>query len=167
MLDEIWLHGRQSDIYKLVSKPKEEVIDDNITLSRKFDLEIHCLRFIVASRKCSTKVLSKAVTKAFKLIFKQIQSCKFMKSHIFTMIAKIWVVENCKPVIDRLSKINTKLAHFSLNYHTKVLFVLIDFGLNGRSKKKTDFSLKNAFWSNKPKIKSFFSTISLKRTVQF
>ena len=33
--------------------------------------------------------------------------------------------------------------------------------------RKKNFSLKNAFWSNKPKTKSFFTKNSLKKTVQF
>ena len=88
------MRGIQSDSYKLEHKLKEEVIDDNITLSTKFELEaqndfktlpiIYRLakldknptgaRFIVASRKCNTKTSSKTATKTFELIFKQIQS---------------------------------------------------------------------------------------------
>ena len=37
----------------------------------------------------------------------------------------------------------------------------------GDSNKKIDFSLKNVFWSNKPRTKSFFTKASLKRTVHF
>ena len=40
LLDEIGLRVTQSDTYKLVSKLKDEVIDDNITISIKFDLEV-------------------------------------------------------------------------------------------------------------------------------
>ena len=40
LLDEIGLRVTQSDTYKLVNKLKNEVIDDNITISIKFDLEI-------------------------------------------------------------------------------------------------------------------------------
>ena len=58
----------------------------------------------------------------------------------------------------------TKLPHKDL---IKVIFGLIDFGFNRGSKKKIDFSLKNAFWSDKPKTKSFTVKTSLKRTVQF
>ena len=38
LLDNIGLRDTQSDSYILVNKLKEEVIDDNITLSSKFDL---------------------------------------------------------------------------------------------------------------------------------
>ena len=59
--------------------------------------------FIVASRKCSTK----AVTKVFKLIFKQTQSFH-EKSHFYSDVKKFWVVGNSKHVIDRLDQINAK-----------------------------------------------------------
>ena len=38
---------------------------------------------IVASKKCSTKLISKAVSKAFKLTFHQIQSF-YDKSHFYS-----------------------------------------------------------------------------------
>ena len=59
-----------------------------------------------------------------------------------------WVVENSKPVIDRLDQINTEkngklicTVHFSTRYTkspqiVKVLFDLIDFGFNEDSKRK-------------------------------
>ena len=59
------------------------------------------------SRKCSIKVLSKAVTKAFKLVLSQIQSFH-EKSHFYFVYKKFRVVENSKPVIDRLDQKNTK-----------------------------------------------------------
>ena len=74
-------------------KLKEEVTDAKINLSSKFEFEpqndfktlliIYWLpktwsegRIIAASRKCRRKTFSNAVTKAFELIFKQIQSSK-------------------------------------------------------------------------------------------
>ena len=64
-------------------------------------------RFIVTSRKCSIKVLSKAVTKAFKLVLSQIQSFH-EKSHFYFVYKKFRVVKNSKPVIDRLDQKSTK-----------------------------------------------------------
>ena len=112
-------------------------------------------RFIVACRKWSTKALSKAVTKAFKLIFKQIQIFH-ENSHFYSDYKKFWVVENSKRAIDRLDERNTKqnpnlISTFDFStLYTKlqrkdllqVLFNLIDFGFNRGSKKKIDFSLK-------------------------
>ena len=48
-------------------------------------------RFIVASRKCRTKALSKPVPKILKLILKQIQSIH-EKSHFYPNYKKFWVV---------------------------------------------------------------------------
>ena len=137
-------------------------------------------RLVVAYRNSSTKALSKAVAKAFTMILKQIQTFH-EKSNFYSNYKKSWVAENFKPVKDRLDQRNTKqnariisAIHFSTlytklpqKYLLKVLFDFIDFGFNGGSKKKIDFSLKNAFWLSKPKSKSFFTKTSLKRTKQF
>ena len=40
LLDETALRGTQSDTYKLVNKLTEEVIDDSITFSSEFDLDV-------------------------------------------------------------------------------------------------------------------------------
>ena len=40
LLDETELHYTQSNTYKLASRMKEDVIDDNITLSSKSDLDV-------------------------------------------------------------------------------------------------------------------------------
>ena len=43
LLDEIGLGGTQNDTYRLVKTLQEKVIDDNITLSRKFDWsKVYC-----------------------------------------------------------------------------------------------------------------------------
>ena len=86
MLDEIGLRGKQSDTYKLVNKLKEEVIDDNITLSSKFELQVpHNYktlprtnwfpkmqrtpargRLIVASRKCCKSLCQRQLQRLLK-----------------------------------------------------------------------------------------------------
>ena len=43
LLDETGLGGTQNDTYRLVKTLQEKVIDDNITLSRKFDWsKVYC-----------------------------------------------------------------------------------------------------------------------------
>ena len=112
-------------------------------------------RFAVASRKCSTKGFQ-SQCKIFKLIFKQIQSF-LEKSHFSTDYKNLGVVQNSKPVIDRLDQINAKqntnlisTFDFSTIYIKlpqknllMVLFHLIDFGFNRGSKRKDRFFLKN------------------------
>ena len=106
-------------------------------------------KFVIVSRKCSTKTLSKAVTIDFKLILKHFESF-LEKSHFGSDYKTVWVDENSKNVIDRLDQINIKqnanfVSTFDLStlYNKlpqkdllKVLFDLIDFGFTGGSKKK-------------------------------
>ena len=40
LLHEIGWRGTQRDTYKFINKLKDKVIDDNITFSSKFDLEV-------------------------------------------------------------------------------------------------------------------------------
>lgn len=54
-------------------------------------------------RKCSTKASSKAVTKAFRLILKQIQSF-----HENSDYKTFWMAQNLETVTDRLDQIKTK-----------------------------------------------------------
>ena len=117
--------------------------------------------------------ISNAVTKSFKL------NSKLPEKPFLLWLKKV-LGENSKPAIDRLYQINnnqnakhistfdfnkryTKLPHKDL---LEVLLDLIAFGFDESWKKNNDFSLKYAFWSNKPKSKSFFTKTSLKRTVQ-
>ena len=136
-------------------------------------------RFIIASKNCSTKPLSKAVSKAFKLIFHQIEHF-YDKSHFYKSFNQFWVIENSKPLLEKIDKINnkanakiistfdfstlyTKLPHEDL---IKVLHEIIDFVFDGGKKKYIDFSRYNAFWCNKPKHKNYFTKSSLKRAVE-
>ena len=58
---------------KFVNELKEEVIDDNTAhkvLDVKDAQDVDSSKVFCCIYKCGTKTLSKAVTKAFKLIFK-------------------------------------------------------------------------------------------------
>ena len=101
-------------------------------------------RFIIASAHCSTKPLSKIVSKIFKHIFNQIQNyhakCTFYKNY-----NKFWVLQNSFPLIKKIDELNrnkkareistfdfstlyTKLPHNDL---IRVLHEMIDFAFNG------------------------------------
>ena len=138
-------------------------------------------RFIVASSKCSSKPLSQAVSKVFKLIFHQVQNFH-AKSTFYRNYNRFWVIENSSPIIDKLSKINnkkgardistydfstlyTKLQHSDL---VSVLKDIVDFCQKG-GKNKTDgnkkyisFSRREAFWCRKRHGKMSFSITELK-----
>ena len=64
-------------------------------------------RFIVPSKKCSTKALSKGVINALKLVFNQIHSFH-KKSHFYSDYKNLCVDKTSQLVIDRLNIINTK-----------------------------------------------------------
>ena len=120
-------------------------------------------RFIVASKKWSTKHISKAVSSIFKLIFHQIENFhkneKFLKNY-----NKFWVIQNVDPIIDILQKINKrKRAKTIATYDFSTLYTniphddlisklsqLIDFVFEGGDKKyilisdKIPCFLKNA-----------------------
>ena len=102
-------------------------------------------RFIIASPKSSIKPLSRAITSAFRLFYRQIESyndkCRFFSSGVNTF----WVVQNNKPITDAINKLNkrnkansistldlstlyTKLPHNNL---LMVLHHLIDFCFDG------------------------------------
>ena len=199
MLNEIGLKGHANPTYNISTKTREEIIFDNICFLKKFGLnpdekdnslplmywtpKMHKnpigARFIVASKKCSTKLLSKAVSKAFKLMFHQIQNF-YDKSHFYGSFKQFWVIENTKPVLQKIDKINskgnaktistfdfstlyTKLPHSDL---INVLKYIIDFVFQGGNKKYIDFSRNTAFWSHKPKHLNFFTKTSLKRAVE-
>ena len=112
-------------------------------------------RFIVASPKCSIKPLAQAITSAFRLFYKQIESYNH-KSRFFTGVNSFWVVQSNKPVFKAINKLNkrnkaksittfdfstlyTKLPHNKL---LKVLHKLIDFCFDGGTK---NFILINKF----------------------
>ena len=61
-------------------------------------------RFIIASKKCSVKNISKNVSSVFKLFFRQLQSY-WDKTFKYTGVKSFWVVENNKPVADAINRI--------------------------------------------------------------
>ena len=103
-------------------------------------------RFIITSAQCSTKPLSKIMSKIFKHIFNQIRNfhdkCTFYKNY-----NKFWVIQNSFPVLKKLDEINqkkkareistfdfstlyTKLPHDDL---IRVLHEMVDFAFNENS----------------------------------
>ena len=82
-------------------------------------------RFIVASSSCSTKPLSKAVSKVFRLLHDQINRFH-TKSKFYSNYNLFWVVNNSKPVIDKLNVINTRKRARSIStYDFSTLYTKI------------------------------------------
>ena len=136
-------------------------------------------RFIVSSTKCSTKSISRLVSNAFKLIFNQIQNfhaaSKFYKNY-----NRFWVINNSKPLIERLDVINTrkkakdistfdfstlytKLPHRDL---IKVLNSHIEFAFDGGTGNYLGYSDSRVFWKKKAKRKATISRFQLMALVK-
>ena len=136
-------------------------------------------RFIVSSAKCSTKPLSRVISNTFKLIFNQIQNFHD-KSKFYKNYNRFWVINNSKPLIERLNVINTRKRakeistfDFSTLYtklpHNDLLRVLnshIDFVFDGGPSKYLGFSESSTFWKKKPSGKRTLSKSKLKALVK-
>ena len=142
-----------SNIQHIKSKFNIDVSTDNHRLPNMYWLpKMHKTpikpRFIIASPKSSIKPLSQAVTSAFRLFYKQIETYN-TKSRFFTGVNTFWVVQNNKPVLDTIKSLNKRKKarsistfDFSTLYtklpHKKLLDIMhhhIDFCFNGGDKK--------------------------------
>ena len=199
LLAEVGILNGSSQTYRHIHEDYHQIIDDNINLCNKYGLQIRddeqCLplmywmpkmhknpvdaRFIVASAKCSTKPLAKAVSKVFKLIFMQIRNFHH-KSTFYSKYNKFWVVENSSSVINKLSNINSrKRAKEISTFDFKTLYTkidhsnlleklnsIIDFVFKSGSRKFISFNDYGAFWSKKRSGKRYFTRNSLKMIVK-
>ena len=200
LLSEVGVPNGNNPTYQQTNKDSEHIICDNIELCEKFGLETteqdKCLpimywipkmhktpvdaRFIIASAKCSTKPLSKAVTKVFKLIFTQTKNFH-AKSKFYSRYNKFWVVENSSTVIGKLDSINArKKAKEISTYDFKTLYTkiehvnlveklnsVIDFAFKGGKGKVIRFNNFKAYWAKSKSGKSFFTKNSLKCVVKY
>ena len=198
LLAEVGILNGSSQTYRHIHEDYHQIIDDNINLCNKYGLQIRddeqCLplmywmpkmhknpvdaRFIVASTKCKTKPLAKAVSKVFKLIFMQIRNFHH-KSTFYSKYNKFWVVENSSSVINKLSNINSrKRAKEISTFDFKTLYTkidhsnlleklnsIIDFVFKSGSRKFISFNDYGAFWSKKRSGKRYFTKSSLKMIV--
>ena len=125
LLDEVGLNGNPSHTYSKTNEDIEVLIDRNVKLCKKFDLNVdqklHYLpnmywipklhknpigsRFIVASSKCATKPVTSVISNVFKMIFAHIESFH-NKSLFYSNYKKFWVVQNSFPIIEKLDKLN-------------------------------------------------------------
>ena len=200
ILSEVGVPNGNNPTYNLMNRNHVDIINDNIDLCEKFGLETtdddKCLpimywipkmhkhpvdaRFIIASAKCSTKPLSKVVTKVFKLLFNQTKNFH-AKSKFYSKYNKFWVVENSGEVIKKLDNINArKKAKEISTYDFKTLYTkidhdnlvdklngIIDFVFKGGKAKVIRFNEYGAFWSKKRNGKNFFTKNSLKFVVKY
>ena len=199
ILQEVGLNGSPSTTYNNVDIPKADIINDNANYCNKFDLKltekqkalpimywlpkmhktpIGC-RFIIASKQCSTKPLTKVISIVFKMIFNTVESFH-NKSRFYSRLNKFWVVQNSFPVTDKLDKINIKNNAKSIStydfstLYTKIphdlliqiLCEIIDFIFKGSMRNRIGFSEKSVYWTSKGVDKRFFTKDSLKAAVK-
>ena len=118
-------------------------------------------RFIMASKNCSMKPLSKPISNLFELIY-QIENFH-RKSKFLSNYNKFWVLQNIVPVIENINIINRKkkaksvATHdFGILYTTlshdkliKRLRNVIDFDFEGGNRTHTCISKNDVCWGKK------------------
>ena len=127
ILNEIGATGTGNDAYVRSDKELDEVVSANVEYSERLrlpvdekDLDLPVMywtpkmhkipsacRFIIASKHCSTKPVSKSLSAVFKRIYGQVE--KFHKNAKFlSNYNKFWILLNSDPIIARLKSINQK-----------------------------------------------------------
>lgn len=201
ILSEIGIIGEGNHTYLRSTTLKDEIIDVNVEYSKTLKMEV-CekekdlpimywipkkhktptgKRFIIASKLCSTKKISKAVSSVFKLIYNQVENYH-SKAKFLSNYNKFWVIQNSDPILASITRINkrqnaksistfdfstlyTKLPHDKL---IKELSEVIDFVFDAGSNKYVVISNYNkVYWSKyKPKSSVSFSRSSLKKALK-
>ncbi len=126
-MKEIGVLGEGNNTYQVTDKTKDEIINVNVEYSKRLHFTIdHSekvlpimywipkmhktpsgTRYIVASKLCSTKRVSKVISNVFKLIFRQTENFH-LNAKFLSHYNKFWVLQNSKPIIARLNEINRK-----------------------------------------------------------
>ena len=137
-------------------------------------------RFIVASKMCATKPISKIIASVFKLIYHQTENFH-KKAKFLSNYNTFWVLQNSQPVIDDIHHINkNKRAKSIATYDFSTLYTniphdklikrlssLIDFVFQGGDKNYIRISQRgDAFWGKKLKGKVGFTKSALKMTMK-
>ena len=185
--------------YKKANIDKSEIINANVKFNKKFGLETSDAqkdlpsmywipkmhkspigsRFIIASKKCSNKPITEAVSNIFKMIFAHVRSFH-NKSRFYSGFHKFWVVENSFPVVEKLNKINkrnnaksistfdfstlyTKLPHKLL---IEVLDNIIDFVFKSSTRNRIGFSKSSVYWTSKGIHNRYFTKETLKEALR-
>ena len=141
-------------------------------------------RFIIAAPNCSIKPLSKAITKIFRLFYRQVETYN-AKSFFYSQVKTFWVIQNNEHVINSIKKLNKKGSvrsmstfDFSTLYtkipHEKLLEVMssiTDFCFQGGSHELISFSLSsksNARWvANSSRAAIKFSKPMVKEALEY
>ena len=171
LLEELGLIGASTSTYTKIDDrlPNDIIQQHTAELKQKFNItvgedmstlpDIYWIpklhknpvkfRFIIASKHCTTKTLSKNVSSMFSLFQKQVDTYH-KKTHYFSGIKSYWIVNDRGPVLDAVKKSASRKSakclssfDFSTLYtkipHDKLIDVLsntIDFVFKGGTRKK-------------------------------
>ena len=156
ILKEIGIFNTGSEVYEKWNKNLKEIIQDNLECNTRLKLSsrsndesfpiIYWIpklhknpagsQFIVASKNCSTKPLSKAVSNVYTFIYSQTENFHH-KSEFLSNYNKFWVFQNVDPAIENINVINKKkkaksIATYDLStLYTTPHFFMINW-LKGR-----------------------------------
>ena len=126
-MKEIGILDAGNETYEKINKSQEEIIQDNLEYNTRLKLsngskdksfqimlwipKLHKnpagSQFIIASKNCSVKPLSKAVSNVFKLIYSQMENFH-RKFKFLSNCNKFWVLQNVDPDIENINMINRK-----------------------------------------------------------
>ena len=171
LLKEVGLMGSNTSTYtQLDQLSPDDIVKQHITeLKHKFNITVEDnmstlpdiywipklhknpvkFRFIIASKHCTTKTLSKHVSSMFSLFQKQVD-IYHKKSHFFSGIKSYWIVQDRGPVLEAVNKSVARRSakcvssfDFSTLYtkipHDKLILVLtkiIEFVFKGGTRSK-------------------------------
>ena len=202
LITELGLTGSPSPTYSIINDctPERIISKHKADLKRKFKISIpndmlslpdiywtpklhknpvkH--RFIIASKTCSTKTLSKNVSSIFSLFQRQI-SAYHQKTHFYTGIKSYWIVNDRRPILKAVDRSVARRSarsltsfDFSTLYtkipHDKLIMVLngiIDFAFRGGKRENICVSKSGiASWKNENDTSSHSGTIYSKSSIK-
>ena len=104
-------------------------------------------RFIIASKCCSTQILTKNVSSVFSLFQKQVETYH-QKAHFYSGIKTYWIVQNREPVIRAVNNSHTRRSAKCLSsYDFSTLYTKIPHDkLKGGINSKLSVYGRNASW---------------------
>ena len=125
LLQELGLTGSSTSTYSKITNlaPIDIITQHQTELKAKFNISVEDnmlslpdiywmpklpknpvkFRFIISSKQCTTKILSKNVSSIFTLFQKQIEAYH-RKSYFYSGIKSYWIVQNREPVLQAVKK---------------------------------------------------------------
>ena len=194
LLEELGLTGSSTSTYTKIEQlsPDDIIAQHQTDMKEKFNITVNDdmstlpdiywipklhkspvkFRFIIASKRCTTKTLSKDLSSIFSLFQKQIE-IYHQKSHFYSGVKSCWIAQNRDSVLKAVKKscarrsakcvssfdfstLYTKIPHDKL---INVLNEIVDFVFKGGTRDKISISNSRvASWVTKGKDKASIYT---------